>query len=105
MVYSYSVKNDRKYPYYVCRQARQKGWAKCPSKSLPAQRLEESVLGRLREAQGGGWEVSAWEQLDRIQQMGALRAAVERIGYEGQQQRVSIQFRDREEENGGCEHA
>ena len=51
MVYSYSGKNDRKYPYYVCLNAQRKGWAVCPAKSLPARAIEESVLGRLREAQ------------------------------------------------------
>jgi site-specific DNA recombinase len=53
MIYSYAAKGDRKYPYYVCRNAQQKGWAVCPSKSLPAQAIEESVLGRIRQAQAG----------------------------------------------------
>src|SRR3984885_4544681 len=50
MVYSYSGKKDRKYPYYVCLNAQRKGWAVCPAKSLPAHGIEESVLGRVREA-------------------------------------------------------
>ena len=53
MVYSYAKKKDRKYPYYVCLNAQRKGWAVCPVKSLPARRLEESVLERIREAQAG----------------------------------------------------
>ena len=53
MVYSYSKKKDRTYPYYVCMNAQRKGWAECPSKSLPAAAIEESVLGRMREAGRG----------------------------------------------------
>ena len=53
MVYSYSGKNDRRYPYYVCLNAQRRGWAACPAKSLPARGIEESVLGRIREAQRG----------------------------------------------------
>ena len=53
MVYSYAAKGGRKYPYYVCRNAQVKGWDACPSKSLPAQAIEESVPGRIRQAQGG----------------------------------------------------
>jgi site-specific DNA recombinase len=49
MVYSYSSKGRRKYPYYVCRNAKQKGWATCPSKSLPARAIEESEVGRIRD--------------------------------------------------------
>ena len=52
MVYSYASKGGRKYPYYLCRNAQQKGWAVCPSKSLPAQAIEESVV---RENPGVGW--------------------------------------------------
>jgi site-specific DNA recombinase len=81
MVYTYSGKGDRKYPYYVCLNAQRKGWAACPAKSLPARRIEESVLGQIREAQRGmidpaGWE--RWEQMDRIAQAAAIRQIVER---------------------------
>ena len=39
----------RRYRYYTCRAAQQKGWSKCPSKSVPAEVMEASVLERLRE--------------------------------------------------------
>jgi len=50
MVYSYAGKKDRRYPYYVCLNAQRKGWAVCAGKSLSAGAIEESVLGRIREA-------------------------------------------------------
>src|ERR1019366_6484397 len=66
MVYSYSRKNDRTYPYYVCLNAQRKGWAACPAKSLPARAIEESVLNRLRDAQHAMFALTEWEQMDRL---------------------------------------
>ena len=93
MVYSYAAKNGRKYPYYVCMNAQRKGWAVCPAKSLPAQAMEDSVLGQIRQAQRGTLELSAWEQLDRTGQVEAIHAIVERVGYDGVARQISIQFR------------
>jgi site-specific DNA recombinase len=93
MVYSYAAKGNRKYPYYVCRSAQQKGWATCPSKSLPAQAIEESVLRQIRQAAGGIVDATPWEQMDRGQQRAALEAIVEQVGYNGATRQVSIRFR------------
>jgi hypothetical protein len=92
MVYSYSAKNGRKYPYYVCRQAQRQGWATCPSKSLPAQVIEESVLRQMREARIGIADASEWERMDRTDQLATLRSVVARIGYDGRVKRISIRF-------------
>jgi site-specific DNA recombinase len=92
MTYSYSKKKDRRYPYYVCLNAQRKGWAACPGKSLPARAIEESVLGRVREAHRGIWESSVWEQMDRAGQVEAMQAVVERIGYDGAARKISIRF-------------
>ena len=92
MVYSYSAKNDRQYPYYVCLNAQRKGWSGCPTKSLPARGIEESVLGRIREAQPGIFDPSEWEQMDRTRQVEALQAIVERVGYDGAARQVCIRF-------------
>jgi hypothetical protein len=92
MVYAYSGKNDRKYPYYVCLNAQRKGWAACPSKSLPARGIEESVLGRIREALRGILDPSEWEQIDRTRQVEAIQAIVERIGYDGAARQISIRL-------------
>ena len=93
MVYSYSRKNDRKYPYYVCLNAQRKGWAVCPGKSLPARAIEESVLKRLREAQPALFGAAEWEQMDRTRQVEAMRGLVERVGYDGAARQISIRFR------------
>jgi site-specific DNA recombinase len=93
MVYTYAMKNGRKYPYYLCLNAQRKGWAECPAKSLPAQAVEESVLEKIREGQTGIFDPPVWEQLDRSRQVEAIQAVVERIGFDGVGQRISIWFR------------
>ena len=92
MVYSYAGKNDRKYPYYVCLNAQRRGWAVCPAKSLPARGIEESVLGRIRETQGGLLAPAEWERMDRTAQVEAIQTVVERVGYDGASRHISIRF-------------
>lgn len=93
MVYSYAAKGGRKYPYYVCRNAQRNGWDGCPSKSLPAQAIEDSVLGRVRQAQAAGADATVWGQMDRGQQQETINTLVEHVGYNGATRQVSIRFR------------
>jgi site-specific DNA recombinase len=92
MAYCYAVAHGRKYPYYLCLNARRKGWAVCPAKSLPAQRIEDSILEQLRTNQSAIASLSEWEQLERSWQIETIRARVKRIGYDGRSRQVSIQF-------------
>lgn len=48
MFHTYSCKKGRRYRYYVCLKAGKSGWAECPSKSIPAQQIEEFVVGQAR---------------------------------------------------------
>jgi site-specific DNA recombinase len=98
MVYSYSTKNDRTYPYYVCLNAQRRGWRFCPAKSLPARAIEESVLKRLWEAQPPRAGTTEWEQLDRTRQVEVMNTFVERVDYDGAARHISIQFRAAGEE-------
>jgi site-specific DNA recombinase len=92
MVPSYAMKKNRKYPYYLCLNARRKGWAACPTKSLPAAKIEASVLGRIRQARGI-CDAGDWDRLDRARQLEVIQGVVERIGYDGAARRVSIRLR------------
>ena len=103
MVYSYSKKKDRKYPYYVCLNAQREGWAACPGKSLPAGALEESVLGRIREVRRGICDLREWEQLDRKRQVEALQSSVGRIGFNGVTRQIAIRFRQNQTTAAGKE--
>jgi site-specific DNA recombinase len=96
MVYSYAIKNGRKYPYYVCLNAQRKGWTVCPGKSLSAHAIEKSVLGRITEAQPGLFDGPEWEQMDRSRQVETMQATVVRIGYDGAAQQISIRFQGTE---------
>lgn len=49
MTPSHSTKNGKKrYRYYVCTNAQQRGWHNCPSKSIPAGEIEQFVVEQLR---------------------------------------------------------
>ena len=39
----------RAYRYYTCISAQKRGWATCPTKSVPAQEIEDFVVERVRE--------------------------------------------------------
>ncbi len=48
MVHTYSVKGNRRYRYFVCYKAQQRGWKNCKTKSVTAQAVENAVLGAIR---------------------------------------------------------
>jgi site-specific DNA recombinase len=48
MTPAHTTKRDRRYRYYLCSSAQKKGWATCPSKSLPAEEIEAFVVDRIR---------------------------------------------------------
>jgi uncharacterized repeat protein (TIGR03803 family) len=48
MVPGYTTKRNRRYAYYVCRRAQQQGAAACPGQSIPAARIEGTLLAGLQ---------------------------------------------------------
>lgn len=49
MVHTYVVKKKRmRYRYYVCSHAQKNGWNTCPTKSVPADEIENFVVDRIR---------------------------------------------------------
>lgn len=48
MTHSYSSKGNKRYRYYVCGTAMQKGWSECPSPSVPAGEIERFVVEQIR---------------------------------------------------------
>jgi site-specific DNA recombinase len=50
MVPTYTSKGARRYRYYVCHVAREKGCAACPTKAIAARVIEDSVITQLRSA-------------------------------------------------------
>jgi site-specific DNA recombinase len=48
MVHTYTSKGARRYRYYVCAHAQQRGWKTCPAPSLPAAEIERFVVDQIR---------------------------------------------------------
>lgn len=49
MIPSHSTKpSGKRYRYYVCAMAQKRGWATCPTKSVPAGQIEEFVVNQIR---------------------------------------------------------
>lgn len=48
MMHTYTMRNLKRYRYYVCYNAQQKGWQNCETKSVPAQAIESAVLDSIR---------------------------------------------------------
>jgi site-specific DNA recombinase len=49
MSHSHTTRNGTKrYRYYVCVNAQKRGWANCPSKSIPAAEIERFVVDQIR---------------------------------------------------------
>jgi site-specific DNA recombinase len=48
MIHTYTMRNSKRYRYYVCHHAQQKGWKNCETKSVPAQAIESAVLDSIR---------------------------------------------------------
>jgi site-specific DNA recombinase len=48
MVHGWTRKGRTLYRYYVCDKAHKRGWETCPTKSVPAVRIEEFVVDQIR---------------------------------------------------------
>ena len=122
MVYRYAVKKQRRYPYYVCRQAIQRGWSACPAPSVSCGQVERFVVERILSlvespkqtdsrsqppAGASRWNKRSfhqawrrlpahWESLPPDGRSALVRRLIERIVYDGPQERVSITFRHQE---------
>ncbi len=48
MAHSFTNKGNRQYRYYVCTNAQRRGWKQCPSKSIPAEQIEQFVVDQIR---------------------------------------------------------
>jgi site-specific DNA recombinase len=102
MIATYTAKRTLRYRYYVCQTARQKGWASCLTKSVPAGMIEDSVRAQLRttidaEQANQQLQVSEMDQgfihRDEIE---VIRDIVEKIHYNGTTGAVSVKLWERQ---------
>lgn len=79
MSHSYTVKNGRScYRYYVCATACKQGWHACPSKSVPAEEIEQFVLQQIRAI--GQDETLQAATLQQLQQQNQQAVAESQAG-------------------------
>jgi site-specific DNA recombinase len=90
MIPTYTAKLGRRFRYYVCQKARQNGWHTCPTKSVPAALIEDSVVAQLRGALSSEeirqqFQISetAWQVFEQGEPSELVRAVVEHIAYDG----------------------
>jgi site-specific DNA recombinase len=48
MVHTYTMRKSKRYHYYVCYNAQQRGWDHCETKSVSAHAIESAVLDSIR---------------------------------------------------------
>jgi site-specific DNA recombinase len=99
MVPTYTSKGDRRYRYYVCRVAREKGWKACSTKSVAAGVIEASVVKQLRSAlsvDGARDQLQVsdadWLAFDEGDPGGLVRTVVQRVAYDGTSGAVSMEL-------------
>jgi site-specific DNA recombinase len=96
MIPTYTAKPGRRYRYYVCKSVRQHGWSACPTKSVPASMIEDSVLDQLRAAlrDSGTREQlnvpeAIWQSFEQ-DHTALVRGVVKEVTYEGTTGAVSL---------------
>jgi len=100
MVPGYTTKGGRRYPYYVCRQAQQKGAQACPGQMIAAGRIEPAVVAGLEEWAGTGNRqplreaLRGWGGWERAEQHRILASVVERMEYDGRGGQVILRWRN-----------
>lgn len=99
MVPTYTSKSERRYRYYVCRTAHEKGWKACATKSIAAGPMEESVVTQLRSrlgVEGGRRELQVsdidWLAFDEGDPGDLVRSIVRRVTYDGANGTVSLEL-------------
>jgi site-specific DNA recombinase len=100
MIATYSTNGERRYRYYVCQRARQKGWKSCPTKSVSANLIEDSVVAQLRARLNSDEtritltvEEPDWQVFVEGDPTGLIRALVEKIRYDRATGTVSVKLR------------
>jgi Recombinase zinc beta ribbon domain len=105
MVATYSTKGKQRYRYYVCRRAQQQGWKSCPTKSVSARLIEDSLISQLRVRLSSDSVRSELRLADRDWQTflhdtaSLVPALVESVRYEGASGTVGVKLRPLKQPN------
>lgn len=78
MSHTYTSKGNRRYRYYVCGTAQQRGWSECPSPSVPAGEIERFVVDQIKSIGRDPAVIS-----ETVQQVrGQTEEGIERLNHE-----------------------
>jgi Recombinase zinc beta ribbon domain len=99
MIATYTTNGGRRFRYYVCQAARQNGWDSCPTKSVAAALIEDTVVAQLRTALSGE-ETRQQLQITETDwgcfltgdHRGLVVSVVEHIGYDGRTGAVTVKL-------------
>jgi len=98
MIATYTAKGGRRFRYYVCQAARQNGWDSCPTKSVAAALIEDTVVAQLRTAlseetrQQLQITETDWGCFLEGDHRGLVAGVVEHIGYDGTTGAVTVRL-------------
>ena len=99
MIATYTAKGGRRFRYYVCQAARQNGWDSCPTKSVAAALIEDTVVAQLRTALSGEETrqqlqitETDWGCFVTGDHRGLVVSVVEHIDYDGKTGAVTVKL-------------
>jgi site-specific DNA recombinase len=95
MSHSHTTRNrTKRYRYYVCVNAQKRGWANCPSKSVPAAEIERFVVDQIRGiGQDPGLVAATLAQARKQSEQRAKALDAERRGLVRQRERDDADLR------------
>ena len=98
---TYTAKGNRRYRYYVCQVARHRAWDACPTKSISASLIENSVVVQLRAAlentqtrESLKVPPSDWLSFQSGEIVPFVRAIAETVTFDGIRGEVSLKLRE-----------
>ena len=109
MTPGYATKSGgKRYRFYACVNALKRGRQVCPSRYVPALTIESTVIEQIRELAkrlpvlsgvkdtlAPFQEPTAWERLSSAEQARLVQQWVQRVEYDGQEDKVTLTFHSR----------
>jgi len=95
MIHTYTSNGSRRYRYYVCSSAQQRGRETCPSQSVPAEEIERFIW---QQVAGDAGDLAEREDLSSSQQAELMAGLLERVEYDGRDGDLHIRLRADEKE-------
>jgi len=98
MFHTYTTKDNRRYRYYVCMNAQKRGYKDCPTRSVNAQSIEDTVIESLKNARQDDQALHSalivnspiWEALFPQEKHHALRLMLKGAYYDGKNGKLRL---------------